>query len=152
MGVPQRRRALMWTGVLVCAAVLGVSAPAHAQRSNIDTVEQRSSPVAHTYVHGTLGDADFTVVLPVQWNGKLLIGARGWSGDELGEAAFRTNALRKGYAFTLSDQGWFRNDIISNPEDKYFESRRRLVQLTHFVKAYVRSHYGAAPTRTFMIG
>jgi pimeloyl-ACP methyl ester carboxylesterase len=142
----------MWASVLVCAALLGASAPAYAQRSNIDTVEPRTTPVPHTYVHGTLGDADFTVVLPVQWNGKLLIGARGWSGDELGEAAFRTNALRKGYAFTLSDQGWFRNDIIDNPEDKYFESRRRLVQLTHYVKAYVRSHYGSAPTRTFMIG
>jgi hypothetical protein len=50
----------MGTNILVCAAVLGVSTPAHAQRSNIDVVEQRSSPVPHTYVHGTLGDADFT--------------------------------------------------------------------------------------------
>ena len=60
--------------------------------------------------------------------------------------------LQKGYAYALSDQGWFRFDIIDRPGDKYFESRRRILQLTHYTKSTVRRHYGSKATRTFMVG
>lgn len=142
-----------WLRALLVSCLLALLAPwAHAQAANVDTDEHRTEPVPHRYVHGRLGDAEFQIALPDHWNGKLLIGARGFSGDELSSGAFKTVGLEKGYAYALSDQGWFRFDIATQPEDKYFESRRRILQLTQHTKAVVRHQYGRAPTRTFMVG
>jgi hypothetical protein len=132
-------------------ALSGVSSGALAQ-GNIDTDEHRTTPVPHRYIHGTLGDAEFQIALPDSWNGKVLIGARGFSGDENSAGAFKTVGLQKGYAYALSDQGWFRFDIIDNPEDKYYESRRRILQLTQYTKATVGRYYHAKASRTFMVG
>ncbi len=100
------------------AFVLGLALLAGTVRAqgNIDVDEHRASPVPHRYIHGKLGDAEFQIALPVAWNGKLLIGARGFSGDENASGAFKTVGLQKGYAFALSDQGWFRFDIIDHPK------------------------------------
>ena len=133
------------------ACTVAMAGGARAQ-SNIDVDEHRTTPVPHRYLHGRLGDADFQIVLPDNWNGKLLIGARGFSGDENASGAFKTVALQKGYAYALSDQGWYRFDIVDHPEDKYYESRRRILQLTHYTKATVGRHYGTAASRTFMVG
>src|SRR4029077_9977415 len=72
--------------------------------------------------------------------------------DENSAGAFKTVGLQKGYAYALSDQGWFRFDIIEQPEDKYYESRRRIHQLTSHTKAVVKSNYGSPAQRTFMVG
>ena len=130
----------------------GLAMPASAQPGNIDVYEHRTTPVPHLYIHGRLGDANFQIALPDSWNGNLLIGARGFSGNELSSGAFKTVGLQKGYAYALSDQGWFRFDIIENPEDKYAESRRRILQLTSHTKSTVRRYYGQAAERTFMVG
>ena len=111
------------------AGSLALAGGVHAQ-GNIDTDQQVATPVPHRYIHGRLGDAEFQIALPDNWNGKLLIGARGFSGDEFASGAFKTVGLQKGYAYALSDQGWYRFDIVDHPEDKYFESRRRILQLT----------------------
>ena len=132
------------------AGSLALAGTAGAQ--NIDTDQQVATPVPHRYIHGRLGDAEFQIAMPVNWNGKLLIGARGFSGDELATGAFKTVGLQKGYAFAQSDQGWFRFDIVDNPEDKYYESRRRINQLTHYTKEVVGLHYGRSASRTFMVG
>ena len=132
------------------AGSLALAGTAGAQ--NIDTDQQVATPVPHRYIHGRLGDAEFQIAMPVNWNGKLLIGARGFSGDELASGAFKTVGLQKGYAYALSDQGWYRFDIVDNPEDKYFESRRRINQLTHYTKEVVAQHYGRSASRTFMVG
>ena len=42
--------------------------------------------------------------------------------------------------------------IIDETEDKYFESRRRILQLTNYTKATLSRHYGARPLRTYMVG
>ena len=132
------------------AGSLALAGTAGAQ--NIDTDQQVATPVPHRYIHGRLGDAEFQIAMPVNWNGKLLIGARGFSGDELASGAFKTVGLQKGYAYALSDQGWYRFDIVDNPEDKYFESRRHINQLTHYTKEVVAQHYGRSASRTFMVG
>src|SRR4051794_9006951 len=139
---------LLAAGV-AAAAAFATSARAQA---NIDIDEHRTTPVGHRYIHGILGDAKFQIALPDNWNGKLLIGARGFSGDENASGAFKTVGLQKGYAYALSDQGWYRFTIIDQPEDKYYESRRRIVQLTHYTKATVSRNYGKAASRTFMVG
>jgi pimeloyl-ACP methyl ester carboxylesterase len=141
----------MLHGLAVALALLGFATSAWAQ-ANIDTDEHRSSPVPHRYIHGVLGDAKFQIALPDDWNGKLLIGARGFSGTELSSGAFKTVGLQKGYAYALSDQGWFRSDIIEQTEDKFYESRRRILQLTHYAKETVARHYGEPASRTFMVG
>lgn len=140
--------ALIMSALALAAFVPG----ARSQPANIDVDETRATPVPHRYIHGTLGDAEFQIALPSAWNGKLLIGARGFSGDENSSGAFKTVGLQKGYAYALSDQGWFRFDIVDNPEDKYYESRRRILQLTNYTKALVARHYGAKASRTFMVG
>lgn len=137
---------------LALALALPVFATSAWAQANIDTDEHLSNPVPHRYIHGVLGDAKFQLAMPDNWNGKLLIGARGFSGTELSSGAFKTVGLQKGYAYALSDQGWYRFDIIEQTEDKYYESRRRILQLTHYVKATVARHYGQAASRTFMVG
>jgi len=138
--------------VFACVVLLmAMSGLARAQ-ANIDVDQHVASPVPHRFLHGRLGDAEFQIALPDNWNGKLLIGARGFSGDENSAGAFKTVGLQKGYAYALSDQGWYRFDIIDHPEDKYFESRRRILQLTSYTKATVKRHYGKAASRTFMAG
>ena len=132
--------------IALCCA----SASAWAQKIDLD--EQRSAPVAHRYVHGILGDAEFELSLPAAWNGKLLIGTRGFSGTELSSGAFKSVGLAKGYAFAFSDEGWNRVEIVDNPEDFYFESRRRLVQLTGAAKQLVQRHYGRPAARTYATG
>jgi len=131
---------------------LVLMASAMQARAAVDLDEHRDTPVPHRYIHGILGDAKFQIALPDNWNGKLLIGARGFSGDENAAGAFKTVGLQKGYAYALSDQGWYRFDIIEQPEDKYYESRRRILQLTEYTKATVQGHYGTKASRTFMVG
>lgn len=136
----------------VAIALTFCAMSAWATPQNIDADEYRVDPVPHRYIHGRLGDANFQILLPQYWNGGLLIGARGYSGTEFSAGAFDDIGLEKGYAYALSDQGWYRFDIIDHPEDKYFESRRRILQLTNYVKSTVKRHYGAAARRTFMVG
>ncbi len=145
---PLQRLVALFVWMLALATIsAGVSA-----QGNIDTDEHRTTPVPHRYIHGRLGDAEFQIALPDSWNGKLLIGARGFSGDENSAGAFKTVGLEKGYAYALSDQGWNRFTIIDETEDKYFESRRRILQLTNYTKATLSRYYGARPLRTYMVG
>ncbi len=146
------RRTVDLAGLAAAAALAAFAASARAQPANIDVDEHLSSPVPHRYVHGRLGDANFQIALPDAWNGKLLIGARGFSGNELSAGQFKTVGLLKGFAYALSDQGWNRFTIVDQPEDKYYESRRRILQLTSYVKATVKRHYGRAAWRTYMAG
>jgi hypothetical protein len=136
----------------VSAVACAFAAPATSAWANIDLDQHRTSPAPHRYIHGTLGDADFQIALPDGWNGKLLIGARGFSGDEDSTGAYKPVGLMKGYAYALSDQGWNRFTIIDQTEDKYYESRRRILQLTNYAKATVAQHYGARASRTYMVG
>ena len=145
------RRLVTW-GALGLLAAAGSAGGAWAQGSNVDIDEHRTSPVPHRFLHGKLGDADFQIALPDNWNGKLLIGARGFSGDENAAGAFKTVGLQMGYAYALSDQGWYRFSIIEQPEDKYYESRRRILQLTQYTKSVVSRNYGRDAARTFMVG
>lgn len=135
----------------LATAIAGFATAARAQ-ANIDVDEHRTTPVPHRYIHGTLGDAKFQIALPDNWNGEFLMGARGFSGDENSSGAFKTVGLQKGYAYALSDQGWNRFTVLDNPEDKYYESRRRILQLTHYTKALIGRHYGTQAFRTFMVG
>jgi hypothetical protein len=121
--------------------------------ASIDTDEHLTTPVAHRYVHGVIpDDAKFQLALPDNWNGKLAVFSRGFSGTELTPGAFKTTALQKGYAFAASDEGWNRVTIASRPQDTYYESRQRIRELTLYAKQTVLKHYGKAATRTLMMG
>ena len=139
-------------GIVAALAVAAFATGARAQAAKVDVDEHRTTPVGHRYIHGTLGDADFQMALPDSWNGKMLIGARGFSGDENSSGAFKTVGLQKGYAYALSDQGWARATIINEPEDKYYESKRRIHQLTYHTRGVIHDYYGAFPSRSFMVG
>src|SRR5262245_53755882 len=67
---------------------------AHAIEAIIDTDEVRTTPVQHRYIHGViLDDANFQILLPVLWNGKVVIHTRGFSGTEFSTGAFLPAAL-----------------------------------------------------------
>jgi len=143
------RLRLRWL-VALCAA--SVSAHAGIQ-ATYDIDEVRAAPVPHRYIHGViLDDAKFQLLLPVTWNGKLMVFTRGFSGTELSTGAFQGAALSKGYAFASSDEGWNRVTIKDNPQDSYYESRQRLVELTLYTKALIQTHYGRAASRTLLVG
>jgi pimeloyl-ACP methyl ester carboxylesterase len=121
--------------------------------ATIDTDERQTTPVPHRYIHGVIpDDAKFQLALPENWNGKLAIFSRGFSGTELSTGAFKTTALEKGYAFAASDEGWNRVTIASRPQDSYYESRQRIWELTLYAKQILKTHYAKAPVRTLMIG
>jgi pimeloyl-ACP methyl ester carboxylesterase len=119
-----------------------------------DTDVIRATPVPHRYIHGLIrSDVKFQVLLPTaNWNGKIAIFTRGFSGTELSTGAFQNAALSKGYAFASCDEGWFRSTIAVTPQDDYYESRQSLVELTVYTKALVQTQYGKAATRTLLVG
>jgi hypothetical protein len=117
------------------------------------TDEVRATPAPHRYIHGLMrSDVKFQILLPVAWNGKIAIFARGFSGTELSAGPFLTAAVTKGYAFASCDEGWSRSTIANNPQDDYYESRQSLVELTVHMKALVQTHYGRAASRTLLVG
>jgi CubicO group peptidase (beta-lactamase class C family) len=142
---------------VVAATVVGltlcVTGEGAAIRATIDTDERVATPVPHRYLHGVIpDDAKFQLALPDDWNGKLAIFSRGFSGTELTTGAFKTTALEKGYAFAASDEGWNRLTIAKEPEDSYYESRRRIRELTLYAKQVLAAHYKKGPSRTLMMG
>jgi hypothetical protein len=133
-------------------AVTGAELPAPTGVT-VDTDERLAAPVPHRYLHGLIpDDAKFQLALPENWNGKLAVFSRGFSGTELTTGAFKTTALEKGYAFAASDEGWNRQTIAKEPEDTYEESRQRLRELTLHARQVVMTHYGKPASRTLIMG
>jgi pimeloyl-ACP methyl ester carboxylesterase len=136
------------SGLALCAIVADA-----AIRATVDTDQHLTAPVAHRYIHGVIpDDAKFQLALPDDWNGKLVIFSRGFSGTELTTGAYKTVALEKGYAFAASDEGWNRLTIAKEPEDTYDESRRRIRELTLYAKQVLTAHYKRGASRTLMLG
>jgi len=145
--------------LFTCLAVLsgwlmvGVAGLAAAIRATIDTDQHLLSPVPHRYLHGVIpDDAKFQLALPHNWNGRLVVFSRGFSGTELTPGQFKTTALEKGYAFAASDEGWNRHTIASSPEDRYYESRQRIRELTLYAHQVLVAHYKRKASRTLMMG
>ena len=141
--------------VLPLALALAIlpAARAAAIPATIDADQHLTSPVPHRYLHGAIQDhAKFQLALPDEWNGKLAIFSRGFSGTELTTGAFKTTALQKGYAFAASDEGWNRLTIAGKPEDSYYESRLQIRQLTLYAKQTLAAHYRKGASRTLMMG
>lgn len=119
----------------------------------IDADERVAMPVPHRYLHGVIpDDAKYQLALPDNWNGKLAVYSRGFSGTELTTGAFKTTALEKGYAFAASDEGWNRLTITKEPEDTYEESRQRIRELTLHARQVLTTHYGRTASRTLIMG
>ena len=95
----------------IAIIALGVIGAAAAIKASVDVDEHVALPVPHRYIHGVIpDDAKFQLALPENWNGRLAVFSRGFSGTELTTGAFKTTALAKGYAFAASDEGWTPHD------------------------------------------
>ena len=139
--------------VSVFLVIPAVRVHAATIKAKIDTDEHQMLPVPHRYIHGVIpDDAKFQLALPDNWNGRLIIFSRGFSGTELTPGSFKTTALEKGYAFAASDEGWNRVTIANEPEDSYYESRQRIRELTLYAKQFLLEHYKRQPSRTLMVG
>jgi pimeloyl-ACP methyl ester carboxylesterase len=138
---------------LLSVVILSANSVSAAITATIDTDERQTAPVPHRYIHGVIpDDAKFQLALPDNWNGKLVVFSRGFSGTELTGGAFKTTALEKGYAFAASDEGWNRVTIAKEPEDSYYESRQRIRELTLYAHQVIGEHYQKRATRTLMMG
>ena len=133
------------------ACSLALAGGVHAQ-GNIDTDQQLATPVPHRYIHGRLGDAEFQIALPDNWNGKLLIGARGFSGDELASGAFKTVGPAEGLRLRAERPGLV-------PVRHHRPSRGQVLRVAaphpaadELHEVGRRRHYGRSATRTFMVG
>jgi hypothetical protein len=147
--------------VLALAGVLcAAGARAHEEQEHLPTIQatidtdiHRATPVPHRYIHGVIpDDAKFQMLLPDNWNGKVIIHTRGFSGTEFSTGAFEPAALAKGYAFAASDEGWNRYTIANRPQDSYYETRQRLWELTIYTHATVKEYYGSRSSRTLLVG
>ena len=137
----------------LCVLMLATTAAGATITAKVDQDEHVAAPVPHRYIHGVIpDDAKFQLALPDNWNGKLAVYSRGFSGTELTTGAFKTTALEKGYAFAASDEGWNRTTIAKEPEDTYYESRQRIRELTLYAKQVINAHYKKGPSRTLMMG
>ena len=146
---------LLGAGVQAMAGLPGAGQAAREApiAAAVDTDEHLVTPVPHRYLHGVIpDDAKFQLNLPDTWNGKLVIFSRGFSGTELTTGAFKTTALEQGYAFAASDEGWNRTTIATRPGDTYYESRRRLRELTLYARQVLKTQYGHDASRTVIVG
>ncbi len=145
-----RLATLVVPSIVLLLAVAGASA---AIKATVDADERVDSPVPHRYIHGVIpDDAKFQLALPDQWNGKLVVFSRGFSGSELTPGAWKTTTLEKGYAFAASDEGWNRLTIAKEPQDSYYESRQRIRELTLYAQQVLIAHYKKKALRTLMVG
>ena len=139
--------------VLSIVLLLAVAGASAAIKATVDANERVDLPVAHRYIHGVIpNDAKFQLALPDQWNGKLVVSSRGFSGTELTPGAWKTTTLEKGYAFAASDEGWNRLTIAKEPQDSYYESRQRIRELTLYAQQVLIAHYKKKALRTLMVG
>ena len=69
LGRLTRRTVFRFLTVAMCS--LALAGGVHAQ-GNVDTDEQRTTPVPHRSLHGRLGDAEFQIALADRWNGGLV--------------------------------------------------------------------------------
>ncbi len=138
---------------ILAALTLSAIVADAAIKATIDTDEHLTAPVLHRYIHGVIpDDAKFQLALPDNWNGKLVVFSRGFSGTELTNVPYKTAALEKGYAFAASDEGWNRLTIAKELDDTYDESRRRIRELTLYAQQVLTAHYKRRASRTLMMG
>src|SRR5262245_34216624 len=153
MGFPFTRPYGRIAAIFLLSLIVSTVSRAATIRATMDMDVHVAMPVPHRYIHGLIpDDAKFQLALPDKWNGKLVIFSRGFSGTELTTGAFKTTALEKGYAFAACDEGWNRLTIARRPQDSYYESRRRIRELTLYAKQMVIMHYGKEASRTLMMG
>jgi hypothetical protein len=123
-------------------------------RVEIDTVEGRTAPVPHCYVHGTLnGDTRFRILLPQAWNRKLVFGlGGGYGGNEFANDAEVTQVVvAEGYAFAQSNEG--RPAPVFGEDDTWRELHYTANHdTTLFAKEQIKRRYGRRPARTYLFG
>ena len=117
---------------------------------HIDTVEGRTTPVPHCFIHGTVAeDSAFLVQLPADWNGKYVLQMGGGVGGS--EVAGNAFLLLQGYAHASSNQG--RPAPVFEQADNWQELHLiRNHQLSQFVKGLITQRYGSGPSRSYLYG
>jgi hypothetical protein len=135
--------------------------PAHCKLSG--RMNERLSPV-----DGKSYAISFEMRLPAAWNGRFFYQANGgldgfvapaW-GDILGGGA-RSNGLLKGFAVISSDAGHaFERNVPGiggalfglDPQARLDYGYNAVAQLSPMAKSLIRSYYGKAPDRSYLVG
>ena len=124
----------------------------------VDKLESLSNPVPHCKLTGRLGrEIGFSVWLPVDWNGKFLMGGGGGFVGSIQNQALGLGALQKGYATAGTDTGHQANGIdgswaLHNLERIVNYGHVAIHRVAETAKHITDSNYGAWPKRSYFAG
>ena len=142
-----------FAALLLLLALSLFSISAHtAVQAIIDTDESGRRRFTHRYIHGViLDDAKFQI--SCRWNGM----ERSYSHPRLlrnrvEHRGILAGGASKGLRLRRERRGWNRVMIKDEPEDTYYESRQRLMELTLYMNATVKEYYGRDSSRTLIMG
>ena len=94
----------------------------------IDADELRTTPVPHRYIHGViLDDAEFQILSTVAWNRRVIAHSYArFFRNQLSTGSPPPGARSPRATLSRRREGWNRLTIVNQPEDTYYESRRRI--------------------------
>ena len=126
--------------------------------AEITVVESVDGPVPHCKLTGTIGrEIGFSVWLPVQWNGKFIMGGGGGFVGSIQNQALGLGVVQRGYATAGTDTG-HRNQgtdgswALNNPERLVNYGHLAVHRVTAVSKHIAEQHYGATPGRSYFAG
>ncbi|MCY4129404.1 MAG: tannase/feruloyl esterase family alpha/beta hydrolase [Gammaproteobacteria bacterium] len=121
-------------------------------------VEPLENPVPHCKLTGKLGrEIGFSVWLPVNWNGKFLMGGGGGFVGSIQNQALALGALQRGYATAGTDTGHQANGIdgswaLHNLERIVNYGHVAIHRVSETSKHIADSNYGKWPDRSYFAG
>ncbi len=124
----------------------------------IDKLESLDEPVPHCKLTGKLGrEIGLSVWLPVDWNGKFIMGGGGGFVGSIQNQALGLGALQKGYATAGTDTGHQANGIdgswaLHNLERIVNYGHVAIHRVAETAKHITDSNYGAWPKRSYFAG
>lgn len=124
----------------------------------VDKVESLDEPVPHCKLTGKLGrEIGLSVWLPVDWNGKFVMGGGGGFVGSIQNQALGLRALQRGYATAGTDTGHQANGIdgswaLHNLERIVNYGHVAIHRVSETAKHIAQLHYGNWPDRSYFAG
>ena len=126
--------------------------------TTITVVESVKAPVEHCKLTGIVGrEIGFSLWLPMEWNGKFIMGGGGGFVGNIQNQALGLGVLQRGYATAGTDTGHSNKGIdgswaLNNLERLVNYGHLAVHRVTEVAKHIVEQHYPSAPTRSYFAG
>jgi len=126
--------------------------------TTITNVESLAEPVQHCKLTGTIGrEIGFSVWLPVEWNGKFIMGGGGGFVGSIQNQAMGQGVLQRGYATAGTDTGHRNQGVdgswaLNNLERLANYGHVAVHRVAETAKHIVEGHYARPPARSYFSG